>query len=657
MPNKTLRRSAYITHLTGAINKLDQALQQEPIEEILIDSLIEQVTQKFSKVEVCSNELQNEMDDTALEADIEKIDDLENQVIDVKVKARAVIDKLHKENSGQKTPDNATPVYLQHPPQIAAKLPDAKLKEFHGVEEEFPSFIDNFTALVHNNPYLPDVEKFSYLRGIVKVDVINHFPLTAEFYQVALDKLKKVYGDTTLIVTKHLNSLLDMNKRKKPTNNKELEEFYHFLETKITCLETLNRPITQDNEMLITLIYRQVPRKLKQKIANLSQSHTTVMAVLDIIKKYLRTSKHMSYREESSDESDADDGEVYDYKDSNKLKSHTQMHKPKYKRDNYEHDSDESYTPVSGAAALPVVSQRSKSCIYCQGNHSPIYCQNVTDITQRREIVRRSNRCYNCLIVGHRQTECRNSGRCRGCHGKHHTSLCNQRQQPTHTHQQGGAVGGQNAERGNTQINQGLTTAIAWEGKGPVLLQMATAELRKPHGVKSISVNIFLDLGSQLSYCTNKIKKDLNLDVKANDVLDVNTFGTNDSNVLPADVVTLQIDKDGFTKEINVHTTDVICADLPSFNISKRRLQEIGQIKLAHPPSKYNGSHKISLLIGADLYWEFVGVEMITTSYGLRASSSKLGWLLSGRTTGNPNTRQVLISLLFTILVVRNYNI
>ena len=122
---------------------------------------------------------------------------------------------------------------------MSAKLPGAKLQEFFGDKESFPLFIDNFTALVDSNHHLPDVEKFSYLRGVDKVDIINHYPLTSENYKFALEKLKKVYRDTTIIASKHLNALLDIGKKRKPSNNKELEECYNFLETKLTCLEVL----------------------------------------------------------------------------------------------------------------------------------------------------------------------------------------------------------------------------------------------------------------------------------------------------------------------------------------------------------------------------------------------------------------------------------
>ena len=221
-----VKKRSYLSHLSAAINKLNAQLSEEAPNEERIKSLIEQVQTKFQKVEDIVSRLQDAMDETTLEADIDKMDVLENQVIEVKVKAQSVLEKIKQKAQAPKAEASSVlPVHSPYP--VSAKLPDATLREFHGDEEDFPSFMDNFKALVDNNPNLPDVEKFSYLRGVVKVDVINHYPLTADHYKIALDKLQKVYGDKTLIATKHLNSLLDMNKRRKPANNKELEEFYH----------------------------------------------------------------------------------------------------------------------------------------------------------------------------------------------------------------------------------------------------------------------------------------------------------------------------------------------------------------------------------------------------------------------------------------------
>ena len=626
MTSNEVKRRAFTAHLSGAINKLTAQLNEEPPSEQKLISLIEQVQIKFQKVTDIADKMQDTMEEAALEADIGKIDELENTVIEIKVKAKAALEKL-KKSDGIKSEAAATPVvYYDAPHSVSAKLPDATLQKFHGEEESFPSFIDQFNALVHSNPQLTDVEKFGYLKGAAKVDVIQHYPLTENNYKAALQKLKEEYGDEELIAKKHLNALLDMSKRKKPSDSKELQDFYNFLESKLACLEALHRPVDQKNDMLITLIYRQLPKKLKSKIAQLDNTHNTVNAVLDIIRKHIKTTKQMQYREATESESDDD---MYSYGKIQKKQTES------------ERESEEDvHFPASSAAALPVLAQRRRPCPYCHGNHSPLHCQNVTDVYQRRELLRKDNRCYNCLAAGHRVPDCRNEGRCRTCQGRHHTSVCAPGQGSNVYQQQKKAGDGQKAEnRKPLNINQGLNTASSWEPIGSVLLEIAQAEVRKPGCQSGIPVNIFFDKGAQLSYCRREVKEGLKLDTIYKDVLETNTFGTIGTQVSNADVVNLQIVKGEFVKEISVHVSDHICNPLPSFRITRRKLNELRGITLASQTTKYEGNHEISLLIGADLYWQFVEDETKHTSWGAGAVKTKLGWLLSGPMSETPTSK------------------
>ena len=66
------------------------------IDETKIEALVEQITFKFIRVEEATDTLQANMEEAALEMDIAKMDDLENQVIEVKTEARLVLTKLKK---------------------------------------------------------------------------------------------------------------------------------------------------------------------------------------------------------------------------------------------------------------------------------------------------------------------------------------------------------------------------------------------------------------------------------------------------------------------------------------------------------------------------------------------------------------------------------
>ena len=74
-------------------------------------------------------------------------------------------------------------------------------------------------------------------------------------------------------------------------------------------------------------------------------------------------------------------------------------------------------------------------------------------------------------------------------------------------------------------------------------------------------------------------------------------------------------------------------------------MKELEGLNLASPTVQFDGAHDISILIGADLYWDFVEEKQIQTSWGVRASKSKLGWLLSGPILRNKSMLNTSVAL------------
>ena len=63
-------------------------------------------------------------------------------------------------------------------------------------------------------------------------------------------------------------------------------------------------------------------------------------------------------------------------------------------------------------------------CCYCGQPHYPTDCDTITTIDARKQLLCRNGRCFSCLRRGHLSRDCRSASRCRGCRGRHHTSIC-----------------------------------------------------------------------------------------------------------------------------------------------------------------------------------------------------------------------------------------
>ncbi|CAI2333159.1 unnamed protein product [Caenorhabditis sp. 36 PRJEB53466] len=64
-------------------------------------------------------------------------------------------------------------------------------------------------------------------------------------------------------------------------------------------------------------------------------------------------------------------------------------------------------------------------CAFCkEGDHQPNDCRNVQSNADRRSILQREDRCFNCCRVGHVIKECTSRMSCDSCQGRHSTAIC-----------------------------------------------------------------------------------------------------------------------------------------------------------------------------------------------------------------------------------------
>ena len=84
MSSHSVRRTAYLDHLSTAINKLNSAITDKASEET-VTVYLEQVNLKFTRVETATDIIQEDLEDDELTADIAKMDEVENVVPELRV--------------------------------------------------------------------------------------------------------------------------------------------------------------------------------------------------------------------------------------------------------------------------------------------------------------------------------------------------------------------------------------------------------------------------------------------------------------------------------------------------------------------------------------------------------------------------------------------
>ena len=179
------------------------------------------------------------------------------------------------------------------------------------------------------------------------------------------------------------------------------------------------------------------------------------------------------------------------------------------------------------------------------------------------------------------------------------------------------------------------------------MLQTAKADVFNIEPKSSVKTRILFDTGSQRCYVNEKVRKHLNLKTIRTEKL-IKTFGQiNDFKMQILYVVQLKIkhqfeEKYNFVKALVV---PVICSSLKNQNTStlKQNMEFISKLDLATSGNNESTREsRISILVGVHLYFNFLLGKILKNSEGLVASSTVLGWVLSGPITlGNSSFTSV----------------
>ena len=137
--------------------------------------------------------------------------------------------------------------------------------------------------------------------------------------------------------------------------------------------------------------------------------------------------------------------------------------------------------------------------------------------------------------------------------------------------------------------------------------------------------------------CHNLVSK-LGLQTSTKETINLAAFGAISTTRRNLDVVTLYIETESYGNiPIQALVVPEIATTLQnSIRTAIENHPYLQDLKLAHPVTD-NESIEISLLIGADHYWDIVQDHIICGN-GPTAMQSKLGYLLSGRVTFTTNT-------------------
>ena len=498
------------------------------------------------------------------------------------LKTCLIVENIIEKNAKEKNKDNLNVSCMSGTSENTAnlaKLPKLELPSFGGDVKNWQSFNDQFKAVIDDNTSLPDITKFAYLQSLLRGEAlysIKGLPLTAENYQAALKLLRERFGRKETIIFNHLQELLTINH----TGGLQVANLRHLednLLIHIRCLEGLNIGGQRYGVILTPLILSRLPPEIRLEWARVCLGKE---ADLDFLLKFLHT--EIESRERANTFSE--------------LKGSTNPKYPKhYQIPNHKNPS---------ATALVNSNNPKRTCSICQkGNHTIEQCHIFlkNDKKHRKDLLKKKGICFKCLShESHNFAACKKV--CKFCSGKHHSTICLR--------------------------NETVLVSQANNSQSGTILQ--TIQI-KASGNMCHKANILFDTGSNTSYISSKLVKQINPNCLGTRVLGYHSFGSEKAGNEETRKVR-EVELEGNKKKINIKLVEVktICCQvfqpiIPQSIVKTLKKKGI-DIELR------NSTHSdIDILIGLDFYWSLMTTNIVPLTKDLVAQESKLGWILSGK--------------------------
>ena len=277
-----------------------------------------------------------------------------------------------------------------------AKLPKLRITPFKGTPTDWVRFENMFVTQVHNKPISAE-EKFGYLLEMVTPAVrgkIGNLKPGEIGYKTAWERLKTEYGQTKLVVSAHVQEIVNLPSVK-GNHFLRIQEFYENLSRNYDALVTMGEADMLRGFVISTL------NKLPQVKPDL-----------------VRTD---------------DNWESWRMEDlmSNLqgwLKRNRMEEQPGTVRENQKKERH-WYTAKGDDKSQPDQNKTTPVCLYCKQGHWGDRCETYKTLESRRKFLADNRLCYNCGRAGHIGHHCRSRG-CFKCKGRHHTSICDRNDNP-----------------------------------------------------------------------------------------------------------------------------------------------------------------------------------------------------------------------------------
>ncbi|CAL1282487.1 unnamed protein product [Larinioides sclopetarius] len=512
------------------------------------------------------------------------------------------------------------------------KLPKLTIEKYFGDPCLWLEFWNQFQNSIDDNKFLSKIDKFSYLKSLLggaAANAINGFALSEENYDQALILLKQRFGREELVINAHMAKLLNLIPVNDSNNIYSLRKLYDTVEVQIRSLKSLEVTSGMYGHMLYPILLKLIPEDLvleynRKRVDKLVKTEFDVTDLLNFLRVEIECRECSAFI-------------LHTNKERRKPINQNSLSKPKqipsYPTRNPSNIPDKSQglrarEKFQAHEYLTSAVDGNVKCVYCNDLHESENCIQL-DLNAKKDVLKKQARCFLCLKPKHRISTCRSTRWCDICHKKHNRSICSLLESnKSDKSEEKEIVSAISHCRENKTCNKLETIP-----RSSVLLQTATAIACYPESNQIEPVRILLDNGSMRTFINKELSRKLNLNVIRKESLSVYAFGANQAKEQSYNVVKLKLqnrDEPSLQIELEALEIDKISSatlSVPDPNISKS-FKKLKNLQLADCVN-YKDKN-ISILIGADYYYEIVTGRLKRLNDKLVATETIFGWCLQG---------------------------
>ena len=251
-------------------------------------------------------------------------------------------------------------------------------------------------------------------------------PLSGSNYNHAVDLLMKRFGSKQVIISKHIEMLMQLPKLNNSNDLKQLRQLLDKTEATTRSLQGIDVSSETYGTFLTPVIMAKIPQELRLILGRAMSDEWDLDTMLKSFAEELQIRERCVLGPVSEQTPKLG---VNEKRDVGSGLRHDQIGGP----------PTPSTLFSNQEGPLP---NKEMWCTFCNGPHPSNRCAVVTDSGTKKKNLLQKGGCFGRLMCDRISKDC--SARCYRCGGKHHLSLCSMQKQPMQFRQPRGATQEQN---------------------------------------------------------------------------------------------------------------------------------------------------------------------------------------------------------------------